>query len=188
MEQEEVYQIAQEFVPLIKKMIAENKKFYGFDEPIQVGFDYNEDVCIMGVCNRTNNVITLNVNSLLKAKELNDYLDVEYFIVHEIRHIFQHLIIKDYLENRQIEISEDIVKKWIEESKNYQKALLDNGEENPLYFRQDCELDAYTFSYAVMLYKYGKDRVSELYIYEGYEEEFWNIVNEWLDYFSKNEM
>lgn len=188
MDKNEIEQLAEEFIPLIKEMIDSNRKFYGFNEPIRYGFHYDDNACIMGVCDRKNNAIVLNVNSLLKAKELQDYLDVEYFVIHEIRHIFQHLIIADYLENRPIEILESIVEKWIEEFNNYKSVLLDTGEENPLYFHQDCELDAYSFSYAVMLYKYGKAKTSNLYIYDGYGNEFWSIVNEWLDYFNKNDL
>lgn len=186
MNNNEIKEISKEFESLIRNMIVDNYKFYGFNDKITFGFGYDDNASIMGTCNRKNNAITLNVNSLLVAKERNDYLDVEYFVIHEIRHIFQHLIIQDYKENKPIEISDKYVKKWIEELQDYQKALLPNGEENPLYFKQDSELDAYAFSYAVMLYKYGKERIKNLYVYEGYGEEFWNIVNDWLIYFKEN--
>ncbi len=186
MDNNAIKKLSNEFIPLIRSLISKNRKFYGFNEPIRVCFGYDEKAYIMGTCDRKNNEITLNVNSLLVAKNRKSFIDVEYFVIHEIRHIFQHLIIKDYLGNRPIEISEKYVKKWIEEFNNYQKALLDSGEENPKYFEQDCELDAYAFSYSVMLYKYGKDKIKDLYIYKGYGEEFWNIVDEWQQYFKDN--
>ena len=186
MDNDEIKEVSKEFSPLIRKMILDNYKFYGFKDKIEYGFAYDVNAGIMGTCNRKTNTIRLNVNSLLIAKERNDFLNVEYFVIHEIRHMFQNLIIQDYEANRPIEISDKYVKKWIEEFKDYQKALLDNGEENPLYFRQDSELDAYAFSYAVMLYKYGREKIKNLYVYEGYGEEFWSIVNDWQQYFKDN--
>ena len=53
------------------------------------------------------------------------------------------------------------------------------------YFAQDMEMDAFAYSYAVMMYKYGE--VKYLYVPKAYHNnKFDRIVNEWQVAF-KNE-
>ena len=112
-------------------------------------------------------------------------IDIEYFLVHELRHIFQHLEIKDFECRKETIVDKDIIKKWIHESKHYVPASDTNGNENEAYFRQDCEMDAYAFSYALMKYKYGDDKIDCLYLPNIYGDEFFSIVNNFLDFFNE---
>lgn len=50
------------------------------------------------------------------------------------------------------------------------------------YFMQDVEFDAYAFSLAVMKYKYHD--TSDLYVPSLYGEDFYNVVNKWVDVFT----
>lgn len=80
------------------------------------------------------------------------------------------------------------IKKWIKEGKNYIKSIDKNGKLNIDYFKQNSELDAYAFSYAVMKYKYNSRYDSELYVPPIYKEEmkegFEMMVKDFLNYFA----
>ena len=174
--------------PLITNTINCNMKYYGFNETIRWKYSYNKDLSIMATSNRKTNIIELNILSLLQALKENDFLTIEYYLLHEIRHLFQHLIIDDYKNNREVEIDIEIIKKWIFEDEHYITVIDENNNVNPDYFKQDSEMDSYAFSLAVMKYKYGnidnKLYIPEYYKSE-YKEEFYSIVNDWINYFNK---
>ena len=168
------------FAPKISKIIQDNYKYFQISETIKWGFVYFNDLAIMGTCDRNNNEIHLNIFSVKKAYEDDNFMDVEYFIIHEVRHIFQHIKIKEYKVGINNGVDVNLIEKWIYEGEHYIKLLDENGDENSKYFEQDCELDAYAFSYALMKYKY-KD--VDLYVPKYYGNEFNSIVEDWLKYF-----
>lgn len=131
----------------------------------------------------SSNIISINILFVDHCVENNELYDLEYFLLHEIRHVFQHLDILDYQEGRKYCCSKDLIEKWIYEEKNYIKALDENGLENEGYPLQDIEKDAYAFSYAVMKHKYGEDTVSKLYLPSVYGKDFFILVNEWVKQF-----
>ena len=167
----------------IADLINNNKKFYRSTRTIKWTFGYDEDCSIMATCNRNTNMITINIMSVMRAYLERDYKVIEYFLLHEIRHAFQNEMIADYKNGADIPITKEIVKQWIYENDHYIKSLDDNGKENPLYFSQDIEIDAYAYSYAVMIYKYG---TVDLYVPPAYGSDFYETVDEWIDTF-KNE-
>ena len=67
-------------------------------------------------------------------------MDVEYLIIHEARHIFQHIKIKEHKAGINNGVDQNLIKKWIYEGEHYIKALDENGNENPKYFEQDLNL------------------------------------------------
>lgn len=174
------------FTPLIKKLIEDNIKFYRHKETVKWTFGYDEDASIMAVYNRNTNVITLNLKSVIISFNSDCLRTVEYYLLHEIRHKFQNSIIKDYKEGLEISIDKEIVERWIYESEHYVKSCDERGNENPEYFLQDSEMDAYAYSLAVMKYKY-KD-ISDLYVPYIYGDEFKEIINSWLDAFEKEKL
>lgn len=178
----------QEYGNMIDYMIKEDAKYFRFCETIYWCFDYDEKPAIVATCDMKSNVIKINANAFLIALKRDELKTIEYFILHEVRHVFQHLIIKDYLNNVEIPISKEIVLRWIEENKNYQKSCDENGNLNEKYFMQDSEMDAYAFSYAVMKYKYGD--VSYLYIPEFFigDSNFDSIVNEFVNTFTNEKL
>ena len=119
-----------------------------------------------------------------------DLYTVEYFLLHEIRHIFQHLIIEDYQNGREVPFDSKLVEQWIFENnkENYIKALDENGNENDGYFKQDIEIDAYAFSLAVMKYKYDEKLIQHLYVPHQFGDAFWNIVTDWIRYFKEEKL
>ena len=179
--------LSKAYAPIVKNLIESNSRFYRFNEKIIWGFGYDDNLAIMGTCNRKDNIVHLNLYSFMDAYlNKKDLKDIEYFLLHEIRHIFQNLIIKDYLNGKDISIDPEIVKQWIYENDHYIKALDENGNENKNYFLQDIEMDAYAFSYAVMKYKY-KDAYKP-YVPDIFGKEFYSIVDDWLSTFKEEKL
>ena len=169
------------FAPMINKMIQDSYKYFQILETIKWGFGYDDDLAIMGTCDRNTNIIRLNIFSVKKAYEDNNLMDVEYFIIHEARHIFQHNKIMEFKAGITGQVDTDLIKRWIFESEHYIKALDKDGNENIDYFKQDSEFDAYAFSYALMKFKYKN--VSQLFVPKCYGKEFYDIVDYWIDIF-----
>lgn len=178
MEKEEIELLSKSYAPIVERLINSNVRYYRFKETIRWCFGYDEEMSIMASCNRKTNVITINLKAFMNAYLSKDMMTIEYYLLHEIRHVFQHIVMKDFEEGKNIPISHDIVNKWIEEEKNYVKSIDENGKENPNYFFQDLEMDAYAFSYSVMKHKYKN--VDILYVPPMYGWEFFDMVNEWL--------
>ena len=177
--------LQQQYSPIISDIINSDVRFYRTSQTIQWRFGYDESVSIFACCNRETNVVTLNIAAVDFSFRQNEPLHIEYFLLHEIRHIYQHLEIEDYRKDPTKCNNAELAKKWSEEEDNYVTALNEEGKENTGYFSQDMEMDAYAYSYAVMKYKYGE--VEYLYIPQAYQnDEFDEIVNEWQVAF-KNE-
>lgn len=170
------------FAPIINKMIHDNYKYFQISETIKWGFGYDEDLSIMGTCDRNTNIIRLNIFSVKKAYLEKSLIDVEYFITHEIRHIFQHIKIREYKAGIKGEVDTNLIEKWIFENEHYIKALDKDGNENIAYFKQDSEFDAYAFSYALMKFKYKN--ISQLYVPKCYGKEFYDTVDYWIKIFN----
>ena len=166
---------------IIEKMIIDNVRFFRCSETIKWSFAYNENISIVASCNRKSNVVYLNVCAVDYAYTHNEMETIEYFLLHEIRHFFQHVIISDYKNGRDICIGKELVEQWIYEEDNYIPAIDRNNNENPGYFNQDIEKDAYAYSYAVMKYKYHD--TSKLNVPNVYGEEFYRIVDDWIKIF-----
>lgn len=185
-EKEEFESLSKAYAPIITHIIEENKNFYRFRETIKWRFSYDENISLMGSCNRNTNIVSINLKSLMNSYFNNDLKTIEYYLLHEIRHAFQHSIIADYKNGLDVPVSTRIVEQWISEGKSYVTALDKNEKENKEYFFQDCEMDAYAFSYAVMKYKYGD--ASELYLPNAYESDFHKLVDEWVDVFQREKI
>lgn len=181
MDKLEVEFLLKVYSPAITKIIKDNVKFYRFSETIKWHFCCLEDISIFANCDRKTKNISINLNAVYDSYLNNDKNTIEYFILHEIRHIFQNLMIKDYIKGKYIPIESEIVKKWKYESENYITSCNSEGNENSKYFMQDCEMDAYAFSLAVMKYKY--DDISSLYVPPIYGIEFYKIVDSWIKTF-----
>ena len=151
---EEFELLSKEYSQIVADIINDNVRFYRFIEKIKWCFGYDENTAIIANCNRSTNIITLNLKAFMDLYFAKDLLTIEYFLLHEIRHVFQHSSIKEYKDGKEISVGEDLIKTWIEESDNYTTACDENGNEREEYFAQDLEMDAYAFSYAVMKYKY----------------------------------
>lgn len=170
------------YSPYINNVINSNIKFYRTNKTIKWRFGYNERVELFAWCDKKTNTITVNIKAVDFSFRQNEPLNIEYFLLHEIRHIYQHFEIKDYRTDPSKCNNVELAKKWAEEDINYVTALDKDGNENVEYFAQDMELDAFAYSYAVMKFKYGE--VEYLYIPKAYRnEEFDKIVAKWQETF-----
>lgn len=177
--------LCQKYSMYISNIINSNVKFYRINQTIKWQFGYDERVAIFACFSRKTKVITINIAAVDFSFQQNEPLHIEYFLLHEIRHIYQYSEIEDYKTNSSRCNNVALAKKWSEEESNYVTALDKDGNENTEYFMQDMEMDAFAYSYAVMKYKYGE--VEYLYIPKVYRNEiFEKIVDEWQEIF-KNE-
>lgn len=179
--------LQQQYSPIISDIINSNVRFYRTNQTIQWRFGYDERVAIFAWCDRKTNIVTVNIAAVDFSFQQNEPLHIEYFLLHEIRHIYQHLEIADYQKDPTKCNNAELAKKWSEEENNYVTALNREGKENMGYFLQDMEMDAFAYSYAVMMYKYGE--VKYLYVPKAYQNnEFDRIVNEWQVAFKNEEL
>ncbi|MDY3903817.1 MAG: hypothetical protein SO007_01320 [Candidatus Enteromonas sp.] len=182
MEKEEFGRLRKKYEPIITGIIRSNSCFYRSNKMITWRFGYDDNEAIIATYDRANDLISVNMKSFIRAYSENDLKTVEYFLLHEIRHLFQKELIVDYRNGKEGPICKEIIEKWIYESEHYIKASDSEGNENPNYFLQDLEMDAYAFSYAVMKYKYGD---LNLYTPPIYGDKFNNIVNDWIASFKE---
>lgn len=175
------------YSPIISNIINSNIKFYRTNQTIRWQFGFDERVAIFACCDRKTNTVTVNIAAVDFSFQRKEPLHIEYFLLHEIRHIYQHLEIKEYKENPSKCNNQMLAEKWANEEANYIGAIDKNGFENKEYFKQDMEMDAFAYAYAVMKYKYGE--VPYLYVPKAYEnDEFYGIVDEWIDTFERERL
>lgn len=175
------------YSPVISSIINSNKRFYRTNQTIRWQFGYDEQIAIFACCNRRTNTITVNIAAVDFAFQRNEPMHVEYFLLHEIRHIYQHLEIEDYKSNPQHCNNVELAKTWAEEEDNYISAVDKSGNEIAGYFQQDMEMDAFAYSFAVMKYKYKE--IPYLFIPKAYEnDDFYDIVEEWIKTFKKENL
>ena len=189
MKKNELQLLSTSYAPIIKNIIEKDVKFFMFKQTIQWAFNYCEESSVIAAVGK-DNIIEINLFSVMHHYFDRDLYTVEYFLLHEIRHIFQHLIIDDYQNGREVPFSKELVEQWIFEDnpKNYIKALDKDGNENEGYFKQDIEIDAYAFSLAVMKYKYDEKLIQHLYVPHQFGDAFWSIVNDWIRYFKEEKL
>ena len=182
MEKEEFRRLRKKYEPIVTDMIRSSSCFYRSKKTIKWRFDCDDNEAIIATYDRKNDLVSVNMKSFIRAYSENDLKTIEYFLLHEIRHLFQNELIVDYRNGKEGPINKEIIEKWIYESEHYIKVSDSEGNENPNYFLQDLEMDAYAFSYAVMKYKYGD---LNLYVPPIYGDEFNNIVNDLIASFKE---
>ena len=186
MDIEFLQELQNRYAPIISNLIASNINFYRFKKTIKWQFYYDERVSIFGYYSDKTDILSVNICFVDFAFKRQEPLQIEYFLLHEIRHVFQFLEISDFKEGKETCIDSEIIKKWISENENYCAALNEDGNENPAYFKQDMEFDAYAYSYAVMKYKYGD--ISYLYKPTRYGDEFDETVENWCKTFQAEQL
>lgn len=112
-----------QYSPIISDIINSNVGFYRTNQTIKWRFAYDERVAIFAWCDKKTNIITVNIAAVDFSFQKNEPLHIEYFLLHEIRHIYQYLEIEDYRADPSKCNNEDLAKEWAEEENNYVTAL-----------------------------------------------------------------
>jgi len=137
-------ELKKKYTPIIDKLLIDNEKFYQFSNKTEWRFIQNEDKAIIAHCDN-NLVININIVSIAYMEEVKQPHMLEYYLLHEIRHKYQRMCVNNNQPVPTLEI-------WRFEFKNY----ITMYQDIDAYYNQSIEFDAFAFSYAVMLYKYGK--------------------------------
>lgn len=167
---------------VIQKIIDENEPFYQFENQVHWNFFHDNNVALVAFCDKGFN-IQINILAVVKAyEELNQPLMIELFILHEIRHLFQRFCVQDLYYNDPPKLAIPQAQQWANEFNNYIKAT-DNIE---LYYSQSIEFDAFSFSHAVMLYKYGNVEYIIPPKFLAERTTFIKVVQMWLKHFTDN--
>jgi len=165
-----------QYAPLIQWLIDSDSVYTNIDKKIMWMFAWDDNPAITGTVNRTTNVMSVNIVFVDEAYQENRIFDIEYFLLHEMRHIYQNIQVEKFKTNKNT-ISDSFILKWIKENKNYIKALDGSGNENIDYFKQDCELDAYAFAYSVMNQKYFGRYNQSLFVPDVYQYELKEVFD-----------
>lgn len=137
------------YTPIIQKIIDDNKKFYGFESAINWQFFVDQDVRLIATAN-SKLELRINIISVDYAYQKNEPFMIEFFILHEIRHLYQRYCAY-LLEKDNCPPNIQLATIYKSEFANYCN-IYKNRE---VYYTQQVEFEAFIFSYAVMRYKYG---------------------------------
>lgn len=179
MKDKDIEELKEKYTPIIKQIIDENQKFYNMKYSIEFDFFENDDIAVRGVSR--NGKICLNIISFDYAYKINQPLQNELFILHEIRHLYQRWFILECKENNK---NNEQANQWDYEFHNY----IDMNKSLELYYGQYTEFDAFCYSYAVMQYKYGKIDYIELPKYYENNEGFHFMMNKWIEIFNNQKL
>ena len=170
-----------QYAPIIDTLINENIKFYRFQEKIRWQFSFTEKLAKFSWCDPKTNVVYMNIGSVHMSLYRNEPLLIEYYLMHEIRHVYQHIEINNYKNNPDKCTNPSLAKKWAEEEEIYNKPTSNSTS----YFQQNMEFDAFVYAHSVLKYKYKKlpDYITRP---NAYGQEFDDAVNNWCETF-KNE-
>ena len=142
------------YTPFVDFIVFANKRFLGISDPIKWKFFFNESPALTAIYDKTEKGVLVNVVSVDFAFAQGEPYQVEFFILHELRHWYQFSEMDKYKTDPTKCDNPVLAEQWLKETDNYVKPSV--GEKNANYYAQDMEEDAYAFAYAVVSYKYGK--------------------------------
>lgn len=174
-------ELTEKYRHIIQNIIDANVKFYGFANKIEWKFFADPSIAIIA---KTDPDLTLllNINSVDYAYTINEPLHIEYFILHEIRHIYQRRLVFLYKTDRANCPAPELASRYDYEFNNYVNPTDRNG-----YYSQQIEFEAFIFSYSVILYKYGPIEYIKLPNY--YEKmDAQRHIDCWIDIFRKQKL
>ena len=142
-------QRVEKYKQIIRDIINSDVKFFGFDNSVE--WEFFEDSSIANA-EKTDSSFKLyiNINSVEFAYEIDQPLQIELFILHEIRHIYQRRFLLSYKTGADCP-NPELAQVYEWEFNHYVPPSYKEG-----YYSQQTEFEAFAFSHAVMLYKYGE--------------------------------
>ena len=170
------------FKPIIQKLIEENQRFYGFNTQIKWSFFTNEDICLVAT-NTSNLELKINIIAVDFAYKNSQPIMVEFYILHEMRHIYQRFLANLLNTNKCPNIQLATIYK--NEFSNYCN-IYQNRE---IYYSQQIEFEAFMFSYSVIKYKYGNvDYIHYPSFYDEQNVDVNKYINSWLQIFKNQNL
>lgn len=170
------------FKPIIQKLLDDNKKFYGFENQINWSFFVNKDIGLIAT-NNSKLELKVNIVAVDFAYKNKEPLMIEFFILHEIRHIYQRFFAN--LLNAGNCPNIELATIYKNEFANYCN-IYQNRE---VYYSQQIEFEAFVFSYSVIKYKYGNvDYIQYPSFYDEQNVDINKYVNNWLKIFKNQNL
>lgn len=173
-------QLKSKYEPIIQQIIDSNSIYYRFEAPVR--WEFFEDQHVANTAYTNNAGIKINILSVDFAYTVkNEPLQVEYFVLHELRHHRQRLDVLSY--TKQSILIDHQIERWISELENYNSPKKSLAE----YYEQQMEFDAFAFSYSLMLFKYGPVpyiQPPQFYI-ENHPDEFKFAIDKYLQNFKE---
>lgn len=157
-------------LPLLYGWMNNEIRFYLFADVGQVTFKYAEQGFESrenaAQCNYEKREIIFNIDWLKDRFKDNDIYQIEYLIMHEIRHFYQRRVVQSYIDNDGIRIYEsvDILKAWKDNFAHYIRNKGGAGKDEEAYFTQPVEVDAVAFSYYLLLHLHPYINPKALYV------------------------
>lgn len=170
---------------LIQKIIEDNKKFYELDFDINIKWKFfaDENVSLVAKTNRKTLELEVNIFAVDFSHQINEPLTIEYYILHEIRHIYQIICVNNISSNKCPDLKK--AKIYEKEFKNYSNPLRSTDS----YFNQFTEFEAFVFSYSAMKYKYGD--IKYINYPDFYNKQNFDIekhIKNWLEIFKNKNL
>lgn len=142
-------QQVEKYEQIVRDVIDSDVKFFGFDNKVE--WEFFEDPSVEYAAKTDSSFkLYININSVKYAYEIDQPLQTELFILHEIRHIYQSRFLLSYKTGANCP-NPELAQVYEWEFNHY---VLPSDKEG--YYSQQTEFEAFAFSHAVMLYKYGE--------------------------------
>ena len=170
-------EMAKKYYPILNHIVKQNKKFYCFSNDVHIRLFFNENPAIVAKCNRANGIIDVNILAVNIAYQLeNKPLIIEWYLLHEIRHLYQHFCTDLLLHDPLNCPDTNFAMRCKDNFDNYINPEDSNGNIDSQYCHQFIEFDAFVFSYSVMCLKYGELEYLRRSLPKALGEEFFYAV------------
>lgn len=162
---------AEQVLPLLINWMNNEIRFYLFADVGQVNFKYAEEGFESrenaAQCNYDRREILFNIDWLKDRFRRNEIYQIEYLIIHEIRHFYQRRLVESYTSKDGMRLYESpaIIKTWKDNFANYIRNKGSDGESEKAYFTQPVEVDAVAFSYYLLLHLRPNINPNSLYVH-----------------------
>ena len=153
---QKIEMLVYQYTPFVDYIVFSSKRFLRISDPIKWKFFFNERTSLTAKYDKTEKGIMINIGFVDFAFEQREPYQVEFFILHELRHWYQYSEMEKYKTDPTTCDNPPLVEKWLKESAKYIPPSVGGDKNNADYYSQDMETDAFAFAYAVVSYKYGK--------------------------------
>lgn len=166
----------------ISSILRADRKYFMFDIDIEYSLIFDDDLSFVARWNKGTNHIDININAIQEAADNDELHLIEYYLLMEIRHIYQYLSLINKIDRSNIYFERDVLKELKHDFDN----PINRSDEDE-YFSQISVVDAYSFALAVMKIKYDDERlilpIPNCYL----RKDFSNMVNHLVEYLEDRE-